>query len=164
MNAGAYGCAFHDRLVSVDAVDLKSGRSRSFARCELGTGYRRSALQGTNWIVTRATLRLRHSCPGQIREAMRQTAITRRRRFPYGLPNAGSVFKRPDGRPVGAMIEDIGLKGRRCGGAQISPLHGGFIVNGGGATGEQIAMLASEMQRAVSSAFGVSIELEQVVI
>ena len=79
---------------------------------------------------------------------------------PLAEPNAGSVFRNPPGDHAARLIEASGLKGRRVGGAQVSPLHANFIVNKGGATAQDIEELILIVQNAVARATGVLLERE----
>ena len=84
----------------------------------------------------------------------------RREKQPLSLPSAGSTFKRPEGHFAGALIESCGLKGCTVGGAQVSELHAGFIVNRGGATAGDIEALMRHVQDVVYSETGVHLEPE----
>jgi UDP-N-acetylmuramate dehydrogenase len=83
---------------------------------------------------------------------------------PKEFPNAGSVFKRPEGRFVGQMIEELGLKGFAIGGAMVSEKHAGFIVNSANATGNDILALIKIIQEKVKHKFGVDLIMEQRII
>jgi UDP-N-acetylmuramate dehydrogenase len=75
-------------------------------------------------------------------------------------PNAGSVFKRPEGAFPGALIEQAGLKGLRIGGAEISEKHANFIVNRGGASSSDILRLIDIAREEVEKKFGITLETE----
>ncbi|HPF18234.1 MAG TPA: hypothetical protein PLY08_01470, partial [Bacillota bacterium] len=75
-------------------------------------------------------------------------------------PSSGSFFRRPPGHFAGALIEEAGLKGLSCGGAQISDLHAGFIINTGQATAADILDLMRIVQETVLSRTGVLLEPE----
>ena len=79
---------------------------------------------------------------------------------PLGLPNAGSIFKNPPGDFAGRLIEAVGLKGRRVGGARVSEQHANFIVNDGGARAADVQALMAIAQRAVWERSGVWLEPE----
>jgi len=74
-------------------------------------------------------------------------------------------LKRPPGRFVGQMMDELDLKGTTCGGAMISPRHGGFIINyTGSATGQDILSLIALIQKKVFEAYHIRLELEQRII
>ena len=74
--------------------------------------------------------------------------------------SAGSVFKNPPGDFAGRLIEQVGLKGRIHGKAQISERHANFIVNQGGASAADVVALIVEARNRVIEQFGVELELE----
>ena len=75
-------------------------------------------------------------------------------------PNAGSIFKNPPGFFAGKLLEECGLKGRRIGGAEISPVHANVIVNVGGATAADVTSLMEEMKEAVKNRFSIELAAE----
>lgn len=161
MNAGCYGTEIADVLVSATVVD-GTGRSTTVGVDELGAGYRTTRLQGSNLVVADALFRLR---PGDAVAALariREIQHRRRASLPYGHPNAGSVFRNPPGDYAGRLIDECGLKGRRSGGAQISPKHGNVIVNLGGASADDVLDLMRRARGAVLERFGVELEPEVV--
>ena len=83
---------------------------------------------------------------------------------PLSYPSAGSFFKRPAGYFAGKLIEDAGLKGYSVGGAQISPLHAGFVINTGNATSEDVINLMHHVQETVENKFGVLLEPEVIIV
>ena len=97
---------------------------------------------------------------GGANERMQDCNRVRRKKQPLSLPSAGSVFKRPSGRFAGPLIEEAGLKGVSVGGAQVSPLHAGFIVNTGGATEQDVLALIRLIQERVYENSGVLLERE----
>ena len=84
----------------------------------------------------------------------------RRAKQPLSFPSAGSTFKRPEGCFAGPLIEECGLKGVRVGGAQVSPMHAGFVVNAGGATAKDVLDLIYVVRNKVHMARGVWLEPE----
>ena len=95
---------------------------------------------------------------------MADYAARRREKQPLNMPSAGSTFKRPAGHFAGALIEGAGLKGYRVGGAQVSELHAGFVVNAGGATARDVLALMDDVRRIVFEQTGVTLEPEVRVI
>jgi len=158
MNAGAYG---HDMsCVTTGARVWMDGRDQWLSREELDYGYRRSVILKRGGVVLAARYKLAPDDPERIRARMNDYNASRREKQPLTLPSAGSVFKRPEGHFAGALIERAGLKGCTIGGAQVSTLHAGFIVNVGGATASDVLKLIAHIQREVLAQFGVALECE----
>jgi len=136
MNAGCYGAQTWD-IVDVAITIDRAGVVRSRSAGEFETGYRHCALPsrrlGENeWFVA-AWFRL---VPGdasasvaRIRDLLARRVATQ----PLELPNAGSVFRNPEGDHAARLIEACGLKGLSRGGARVSERHANFIVNPRGA-------------------------------
>ena len=95
---------------------------------------------------------------------METIKMARWEKQPKEFPNAGSVFKRPQGYYVGAIMDELNLKGFAIGGAKISEKHGGFIVNYSNASGNDIINIIKEVKRRVLEKFGVDLEIEQRII
>ena len=146
INAGSYGSEIFDVLVSVALVS-REGDVRTAAAATIAHGYRWTSLCETGEVVAEARLRLSRKSPAEIAARMAEVAAKRRDALPK-QPNAGSIFKNPPGRFAGKLLEECGLKGRRIGGAEISPVHANVIVNTGGATAEDVRRLMEEMKRA----------------
>ena len=96
----------------------------------------------------------------KIREEMAELTKKRNAKQPVQYPSAGSFFKRPEGYFAGKLIQDAGLKGLSVGGAQVSELHSGFIINTGGATATDILQLMQIVRAGVKEQFGVLLEPE----
>ncbi|MBE6699437.1 MAG: UDP-N-acetylmuramate dehydrogenase [Ruminococcaceae bacterium] len=161
MNAGAYGGSMSDICVGSHYYDLETSQRSSLIGNEQEFDYRKSIYQKhPERVVLGATLKLKKGNRNEITEAMRTYFEKRRATQPLDLPNAGSVFKRPEGHFAGKLIEDCGLKGLTVGGAQVSAKHAGFIVNIGGATCEDIKRLIEQIQTIVSYKTGVELECE----
>lgn len=157
MNAGAYGGEIKSVLRRVRCF-----RDGAFvwedARLEQ-MGYRKSPYAWPNTIVMAVELQLLPD-DGTAAATMAECMQKRREKQPLNLPSAGSTFKRPEGHFAGALIEGCGLKGFSIGGAQVSELHAGFIVNRGGATAGDIRALMNHVQAQVMSETGVLLEPE----
>ena len=157
MNAGAYGGEIKTVLRRVRLY-----RDGEFiwedARLD-EMGYRRSPYTWPRTVVTAVELQLMPD-DGTAAETMADCMRRRREKQPLSLPSAGSTFKRPAGHFAGALIEGCGLKGCAVGGARVSELHAGFIVNTGGATAGDIEALMRHVQDTVRSETGVTLEPE----
>ena len=159
MNAGAYGGEMADVVERAETFD-RLGREHSYEAADLDFSYRHSALAGTEEIVARVELRLSPGDGVAIAARMSEFAQRRQETQPLSLPSAGSVFKRPPGDYAGRLIEAAGMKGHVVGGAQVSEMHAGFIVNLGGATARDVLTLMDEVRNAVRRQSGVELEPE----
>ena len=159
MNAGAYGAEMADVVLSVDALDAE-GRALTIAGEALAFGYRQSAVAAKGLVVTGVLLKLAPGKREGIAAAMGAYAVQRREKQPLTLPSAGSFFKRPEGHFAGALIEQAGLKGASAGGARVSELHAGFLVNTGGASAQDFLDLMELIQARVWEHSGVRLEPE----
>ena len=160
MNAGAYGGELKDIVLSVGAVSSDGAEERVFSPEEMQFGYRRSLLQENGFIAVEAELQLAEGHQSEIEAKMRELAAKRNAKQPVQFPSAGSTFKRPEGLFAGKLIEEAGLKGVSVGGAQVSTLHSGFIINRGGATATDIILLIDLVRNTVYDKFGVMLEPE----
>ena len=155
INAGAYGGEIFDVLESVRLV-TRRGERRTSSGAEIPHGYRWSKLIETREIVSQAVLALRPAPREEIEAKTRSVADKRRGALP-SEPNAGSVFKNPEGDYAGRLIETCGLKGRTAGAARISERHANVIVNTGGARASDVLLLMRTMRDAVREKFGVTL-------
>ncbi len=111
-------------------------------------------------IVARTTLRFERGDPAEVRQRLQSRLVRRKATQPVAVPNSGSCFRNPPGDHAGRLIEALGAKGWREGGAEVSPLHANFIVNTGGASAQNVATLLARVRRAVADRFGVDLQLE----
>lgn len=160
MNAGAYGGETKDVLVCAGILSRDGAAFAEAGAEELDMGYRHSRLHETGEIVTEATFRLAPGDPKEIWNTMADLTARRNEKQPVTYPSAGSFFKRPEGYFAGKLIQDAGLKGLSVGGAQVSQLHSGFIINTGDATATDILQLMQIVQARVQERFGVHLEPE----
>jgi UDP-N-acetylmuramate dehydrogenase len=127
--------------------------------------YRNSIFQDDpTKIILCATFRLRKGDPSRIRKKMEENKAERWAKQPREYPNAGSVFKRPPGRFVGPMLDELGLKGHTHSGFRVSPKHSGFIEKIGTGTCADLLALIKDIQSRVRDRFQVELEIEQRII
>jgi UDP-N-acetylmuramate dehydrogenase len=158
MNAGAFGGEMSQVIESVDGVDAH-GEPQRFARDVLRFGYRRFD-QPPGLIVTRLAFLLHPGERAAIRAKCDDAKRRREAHQPLGYPNAGSIFKNPPGKFAGQLLDAVGMKGQRRGGALVSEQHANFIVNVGGATAADVRALMIEGARRVWETNGVRLEPE----
>jgi UDP-N-acetylmuramate dehydrogenase len=162
MNAGAFGQDVGSLLVALETVD-RQGHVCQIRAENLRLSYRSLALaQGSlaEMIITAALFRLSPDDQENIRSRCSAYLEKRKGRQPQGAASAGSFFKNPPGDFAGRLIEAAGLKGLRCGGAMVSPVHANFIVNSGGASATDIITLMEQVQAAVAARLGIRLEPE----
>ncbi len=155
INAGAYGGEIFDVLETVRLV-ARDGGVREVSADAIPHGYRWTRLVESREIVAAAVLHLRPAPREEIEAKTRSVAERRRGALP-SEPNAGSVFRNPEGDFAGRLIEACGLKGERRGGALVSPRHANVIVNTGGARAGDVLALMRRMRDAVRDRFGVTL-------
>jgi UDP-N-acetylmuramate dehydrogenase len=110
-------------------------------------------------VVLEAGLQLAPGGAEELAATVARITAQRKERTPEGCC-AGSIFKRTVQYPAGFLIEQAGLKGRRVGGAEVSPKHANFVMNTGGATAADVRALIELIQREVWAAFGQRLEPE----
>ncbi len=160
MNAGAQGGCAAERLVQAQMMSA-DGESYSLKPEDLGFSYRTSVLQGSDRIVTGATLQLTPGFePAKITAATDEHLKARHATQPYHLPSCGSVFRNPYPKAAAWLIEQTGLKGYQIGNAQVAQLHANFIVNRGGATASDISRLISHIQEQVQQKWSLLLKPE----
>ena len=158
MNAGAYGSEIKDMVEKIEAVDMH-GQKHSFDNAALKFSYRECKLPA-DMIVTRAHLKFKKEAPEEIKKKIKEFKERRKATQAIILPNAGSIFKNPPGLSAGRLIEESGLKGVKLGGAQISEIHGNYIVNLGNASAMDVLALIAMARDKVFKAKGILLETE----
>lgn len=157
MNAGAMGGAMFDMVESVRMIDF-SGNIRERVVRELPVEYRSCPAFKTH-IALAATLRGRLGVREAIEQRMNECSRKRWQSQP-AAPSAGCMFKNPASIPAGKLIDELGLKGTRVGGAVVSLEHGNFIVNVGGATARDVLELIGLLKRRAREERGIELQTE----
>ncbi|RAL26060.1 UDP-N-acetylmuramate dehydrogenase [Thermoflavimicrobium daqui] len=164
MNAGAHGSEISRVLVSAEVL-LDSGEWVTLSNKELKFKYRTSILQNKlRGIVTEATFQLKEGDEKEIVAALANFKDRRRQTQPLQFPCAGSVFRNPPGDYAGRLIQDAGLKGFRIGDAEVSTLHGNFIINRGQATASDVLSLIQHIMKTIEEKYEVKLVPEVQVI
>jgi UDP-N-acetylmuramate dehydrogenase len=158
MNAGTH-LGDMSRVLMTARMLLSHGQVQELPASALGLRYRGSSYP-PDTVLLGATLRLQQGQREQIEALMHASYARRQRTQPLSQPNAGSIFKNPPGTAAGHLIEALGLKGTRIGGAMISPVHANFIVNVDHATTANVAALIAHVQERVRAVYDVVLEPE----
>lgn len=160
-NAGAYNACIMDYVKSVTALD-QNNEIVTLENDDIFYEYRNTMFKQTKkYIILGAKLYLRE---GNKEESENIMADRKRRRVesqPLDFPNAGSVFRNPEGDFAGRLIEECELKGYRVGGAEVSTKHANFIINKENATGKDVHDLILHVHDTVKEKTGVDLLIEQ---
>jgi UDP-N-acetylmuramate dehydrogenase len=162
MNAGAWGKEVGDAVCEVEMI-LPSGERIVEVRSNLLFSYRRFAMpEGA--VIVKAAFHCIPEKPDAVADRVRHFLELRRNSQPLEYPSAGSVFKNPPKDHAGRLIEEVGLKGFKIGGAMISGKHANFIVNAGGATAADVLALMELARKKVKEGTGIDLEPEITVV
>ncbi|MEI3376226.1 MAG: UDP-N-acetylmuramate dehydrogenase [Coriobacteriales bacterium] len=159
MNAGAYDGEFAHVCAEVSCL-TPDGEVVTVPASKADWHYRHSMMSDEGYIILEATLQLVPWDTFQIRARMDDLAERRNAKQPLELGSAGSTFKRPLGHYAGKLIDDAGMRGHTCGGAQVSTKHCGFVVNMGTARARDVRQVIEDVQNAVFADSGVMLEPE----
>ncbi len=164
-NAGAHEADVAGCLVEASVIE-PDGSETVVPVSELGFGYRESALKAASpdapRIVAWGRFRLEPTDPAVITDRLDTIRRWRQAHQPLGQPSAGSVFRNPEDGSAGAVIDSLGLKGRRVGGAVVSEKHANFIVNDRAGSAADVRRLAESVQAEVRRQTGLELRFEVV--
>ncbi|MDR0643445.1 MAG: UDP-N-acetylmuramate dehydrogenase [Treponema sp.] len=164
MNARCYETSVSDRLVETAVLELDDSvfQKKTVPFRETDFGYKKSPFQSRQVLILSAKFAVCQRESALIREEMDMHRKDRETKGQYRFPSAGSVFKnnRAFGKPVGKIIDELGLRGLSRGGAMVAPFHGNIIVNTGAATADHIRSLTDEVREAVRENTGFVLEPE----
>jgi UDP-N-acetylmuramate dehydrogenase len=157
MNAGANGKETCETLHEVTFVNER-GEIELWQRDQLEFSYRTSSFQSKKGSIASAKFLLQPL--ESARKAQLEIINYRMKTQPYGDKSAGCVFRNGKTRSAGALIEQCGLKGMRCGGAEVSSVHANFIINRDQAKAKEVLELAALVKSTVKEKTGVELEME----
>jgi UDP-N-acetylmuramate dehydrogenase len=174
MNAGAHGQEFRHVVRHIDVVTGAGAVERRSAD-QIAWRYRSSGLADV--VVVSAALQLEPGDPVRLEREVAEHLRWRKAGTPFNEPCCGSVFRNPTGplrmeegqgavggegglRTAGQMIDAVGMKGFRVGGAEVSRIHANYIVNTGGATARDVLRAIDAVRERVAAAFATELELE----
>jgi len=159
MNAGAYGSEMKDVVEGVELLG-KKGQKLFMPRSEINFSYRKAELP-KGAVVVRAHMGFTKKSAEEVKEKIRE--LREKRKSTSGAihyPNAGSIFRNPEGMFAGKLIEEAGLKGERSGDAEVSDVHANCIVNLGRARAKDVLTLMALIRDRVYGRKGVVLEPE----
>ena len=164
MNGGSQRKGIGEQLLSATIID-EFGDVKEFGKKDCRFAYRSSYLQEIDCIVVEASFKYEYGDAKALHKEALDILVERRKKFPRKYPNCGSVFLSnptmyPIVGPPGKAIEDAGLKGEQKGAAQISPLHGNFIINHGNASSADVLYLINRCRSTVLKNTGFTMDCE----
>ncbi len=140
------------------ASSARTAASQLLDAAGLGLGYRESVLKaapdGSPDVVTQVTFELQPEDPAVITARLDDIRRWRQAHQPLGMPSAGSTFRNPEGDSAGRLIESVGLKGAREGGASVSEKHANFLVNDQGGSATDVRRLGDRVRATVKRGDG----------
>lgn len=162
-NAGCYGSLISDYIVSI--TYLENGTIKTISKNDCKFSYRNSIFKrDKNKIILSCKFELYKSNKEDMLEVIKENNLKRKNSQPLEYPNAGSVFRNPEGVAAGKLIEDLGLKNYNINGAYVSNKHANFIINKDNAESKDIVTLIEFIQEKVEKEYGIKLILEQEII
>jgi len=161
MNAGAMGRQTFDVIEWVRYMSM-SGETYDADATTIPVSYRSCGLLASHIAVSailHGTKTERKEIDARLREYSARRWATQPKE-----PSAGCVFKNPLAVPAGKLIDELGLKGTRVGGACVSAKHANFIVNTGGATAADVLQLMGLVQTRARQERGIELEPEVMIV
>ncbi|HDR6308373.1 TPA: UDP-N-acetylmuramate dehydrogenase [Bacillus cereus] len=164
MNAGAHKSDISN-ILSKALILFENGTLDWLTHEEMEFSYRTSVLQTKRpGIVLEAEFQLQLGEREGIVSLMQKNKDYRRETQPWNHPCAGSIFRNPIPYFAGDLIEKAGLRGYQIGRAQISEMHGNFIINTGGASAQDVLSLIALIKQTIKDKFGVEMYTEVEII
>ena len=153
-NAGSPEEAIGNFITHVRVLD-KELKVKELSKEDCGFAYRQSVFQNNDYIILSAALKLEKGNTEKIIESIKNLMLKKKEMQDLEHPSAGCVFKNPEGYSAGQLIDELDLKGKKIGQAQISEKHANYIINLGGATADQVVQLICYIKQQVRDKKGV---------
>jgi UDP-N-acetylenolpyruvoylglucosamine reductase len=157
MNAGAMGSQTFDAVESVRLIDF-NGIVSEMAPDKMQVAYRACATLRDH-VALAAVFKCSAASREEIEKRMKSFSEKRWDSQP-AAPSAGCIFKNPAAIPAGKLMDELGLKGTRVGGAVVSAEHGNFIINDGKATARDVLELIKVLKANVKTERGIELHTE----
>ncbi|MGZ0656242.1 UDP-N-acetylmuramate dehydrogenase [Coraliomargarita sp. W4R72] len=162
MNAGAMGRWMFDVVERVQFID-EHGRYQDLPKDAFHFGYRKVEEISRGIALGAVLCSLDSDSEAAIRSRIDDYSSSRKESQPRGA-SAGCIFKNPEGNYAGKLIDQLGIKGMRVGAAEVSDVHGNFIVNHGGATASDVVELVRQIRAKVKAESGYILEPEVLLV
>jgi UDP-N-acetylmuramate dehydrogenase len=139
-------------------VLTRAGELIERRREDLVFAYRQSSLD--ELVIVQARFQLEQDNPEELTKRMQKQWIVKKASQPLAHQSAGCIFKNPRGMSAGMLIDQVGLKGTRVGGAEVSDRHANFIVTDATAKSQDVLRLIDQVKSRVAEKLGVELETE----
>ena len=161
MNARCYGRSVDEILSGVAYIDERH-RLQYYVPRRQDFAYKRSPFQTRRTVMYETRFRLHPEDPAELRRRMQTYYDDRAAKGHFSSPSAGSVFKNNHafGAPTGKLLDQLGLRGYRVGGAKVSDLHANIVINTGNASAAEIRAVIEHMQAEAETRLGFELERE----
>jgi len=161
MNAGTGNLSLAKNLISVKVINQKTLEELEIEKKDINFEYRFSSFQNHALAIISAKLHFEPSGDQEkLIKATKDNLKYKTETQPYHLPSFGSVFKNPENNYAAKIIDDMGLKGFKIGGAEISKMHANFIINNYSASSKDIFELITVIQQKVLQNKGIYLQPE----
>ncbi|HUJ32034.1 MAG TPA: UDP-N-acetylmuramate dehydrogenase [Candidatus Acidoferrum sp.] len=162
MNAGAYGMQIGSYVREIELYRAAKGELETMRGDEIRFDYRHTSFAPDD-VMLRVKLELPVKPYKEILAGIRVCNEKRRASQPLNQKSAGCIFKNPPGGSAGRMIDELGLKGHRVGGAMVSDRHANFFVNVADSTCADMLKLIDYVRERVRTSYGIELENEVIV-
>lgn len=165
MNASAHGQFMSDCLILAKVYDRELKKVITLCKDEMVFAYKKSIFQSGRFILLEAEFELSVSTPEIVKERMNKNLTSRKQSQPsMANPNAGCVFKNPEGDSAGRLLDTVGMKGFEFSNVKVWDSHANFIVNKGGATSLDVLELMLEMYNRVKKEYNIELKPEVIFV
>lgn len=162
-NAEAYKCPISDIVKYVTIFD--GNNIKTFSNKDVKFEYRSSIFRHKkNLIILSCNIEVNKGDADTIKELIAERTKRRMDTQPLTVPSCGSVFRNPENAFAGKLIEDLGYKGYKVGGAKVSDKHANFIINDGNSNGEDVIKLINKIKKDVKKTYNINLILEQEIV
>ncbi len=165
MNAGAYGSEMVNVVERVGVLNTNTYEAFELSNEEAKFSYRHSIfVDKPEYVVTYAIIKLEKGIKDEIEAKMNENNTSRKEKQPIEYPSSGSTFKRGDGFITAKIIDDLGLKGYKIGGAEVSTKHAGFVINSSNAKAKDVLDLIEYIKEKAHKELNIVLEEEVVIL
>jgi len=162
MNAGAFGNSISEILEEMIVLNIENLNEEILNKQNLDFKYRK-VLGLENRIIIKAIFSFKKDERENIKKKIKDFILSRKQRQPSGF-SAGSIFKNPENKFAGKLIEECGLKGFTINDAYVSNKHANFIINKGNAKGEDVLKIINVIKKKVLEQTGIELEEEVIIV